>query len=137
MVTSACKAGSAHTLRCERVHFGHFSMPRSQSGSLPPGFSPAPIRLRPFCLLYDPTPPVFQATLLTVYNQRFSVYFQSHLLRCGNFPDFLRHILPPPPLQSMNAPNPCFYVLLQSLQATHMKLNPLNLFCLSTLGQAA
>jgi len=37
-VTSASKAGSAHALKCERVHSGHLSLPSSQPGSLPLGF---------------------------------------------------------------------------------------------------
>lgn len=123
-------------VRCERVHFGHLSLPSSQSGSLPLGFFSRTNMIYSLHLRRGPTSPVFQATLLIVHYWVFSAYFQSHLLRCGSFPNNISpRILPSPPLQSRNTPNPCLYVLC-SLRATHINLNPLNLFCLSTSGQA-
>lgn len=96
--------------KCERVHSGHPSLSSLRSGSLPLRFFPGPIWLHPFCLLHGPTSPVFQATVLIADNQVFSTYFQSHLLRCGNFPNILLYILLPP-LQSLNTPNCCLRVL--------------------------
>lgn len=138
VATSASKAGIAHALECERVHFGPLSLPSYPPGSLPLGWFlfPGPIWLHPFCLLHGSSSSGFQATLLIVYNHVCSTYFQSHLLRCGNFPNSIRSwILPSPPLQSEHT-QPLFTCTLQSLQATRVELNPLNLFCLSALGQA-